>query len=131
MADVKYIYFYYAKTDKRLLYVGQTNNIIGRYKQHKYEDARYKLVKKILFFPLPETYNKEQVDVVESLFIERMKPLWNRTRMKYFTLGMDTAETIFTIFEAVMNENGWKNFIDNTCQELRVEKDGFLWVSKE
>lgn len=126
--DKKYIYFYYNDNHDMPLYIGQTVNVVRRFKQHTYEDRRFLLVDKICFFALPESYKKEDVDIVEAIFIQQMKPKFNRTSGHFFKLTPDTLNTIYTVlYHVLVASDGWEDFVKNYCEELRIENGVIKW----
>lgn len=126
----KYIYFYYNRSQKKPLYVGQTVDILRRFKQHTYEDRRFCLVDKICFFGLPESYTKEQVDITEAIFIQQMNPNWNRTYGHYFRLNDDTMQAITNLMKTVEESNGWEEFVKNYCETLHMKNGVMKWQMK-
>lgn len=117
MADVKWIYVYRTNRGKDL-YIGQTNNVIGRFKQHCCENKMFKLVDKIYCFELPDGFTKTQAEIIESILIMARKPVANRTRRKYVEIDTDTINAFDVFFSVFKDVKSFEDFLNDYCYEL-------------
>lgn len=130
MADKKYIYFYYNRSQKKPLYIGQTVDVLRRFKQHTSENSKFSLVDKICFFPLPEFYTKEQVNITEAIFIQQMRPNWNCIRDHFIRLDNDIFLAMTALLRSVEQSKGWSNFVEECCDTLQVKNGVIKWQTK-
>lgn len=121
-----YIYKYYH--DNELLYIGKTNDLWNRYKQHKNDWERYDEINRIMY---TVCNTKDDMDMMEKLLIRKYKPVLNKAELSDSTsLTITFEEPTFFIFTKEEIENRKKEDekqkeIDNSFRRIKKPKKTF------
>lgn len=121
-----YIYKYYH--DDELLYIGKTNDLWARYKQHKNDWERYNEINKIMY---TVCNTKDDMDMLEKLLIRKYKPVLNKAELCDNTsLTIAFEEPAFSVFtKEEMNkrkkEDAKQEKINNNLRHEKKNKKKF------